>query len=200
MSSRMKECRAAKAIVLATNRKTRIATVETMLALLACATLLAACGAQINTTQGDGIANVTVAPGIFDRQTEEGSISPDWDGWEGPSPFFLIITDQTDKAAEALHIAMERCMHIDSNGNELTDSALETTDEYTPNYSSPVYLTSHGPLAYLDTKGELPRAMGETMLRVVVDELEAQGVTALVTTPPLGADLIDGTPEWEPAR
>ncbi|KNH18978.1 hypothetical protein ACU18_06435 [Arthrobacter sp. ZBG10] len=62
------------------------------------------------------------------------------------------------------------------------------------------YFTSHGPLAYLDTKGELPRAMGETMLRVVVDELEAQGVTALVTTPPLGADLTDGTPEWEPAR
>lgn len=47
-------------------------------------------------------------------------------------------------------------MHIDSNGNELTDSALETTNEYTPNYSSPVYLTSHGPLAYLAPKVNSP--------------------------------------------
>ncbi|WP_427005342.1 hypothetical protein [Pseudarthrobacter sp. H2] len=146
------------------------------------------------------MANVTVAPDIFDQQTEDGSISQDWDGWEGPSPFFLVITDQTDKAAEALYIAMERCMHIDGNGNELADSELETTNEYTPNYSSPVHLTPKGPVAYLDTKGELSRAMGEKMLRVIVEELEAQGITAHLTTPPRGADSIDGSPEWEPTR
>ncbi|MCX2750014.1 hypothetical protein OOZ51_19695 [Arthrobacter sp. MI7-26] len=145
------------------------------------------------------MANVTVDPDIFESQGErcEGI----FDGWEGPSPFFLVVSDETDKAAEALHVAIGRCMRVDGNGNgngnELTAAEMASTGEYTANYCSPVYLTARGPMAYLDTKGELPRAMAETMLRILVEEVEARGITADLTTPPLGSESTAGCPEWE---
>ncbi|MCZ9882718.1 hypothetical protein [Arthrobacter sp. B2a2-09] len=141
------------------------------------------------------MANVTVDPGIFDSQGER--CEEIFDGWEGPSPFFLVVSDETDKAAEALHVAIGRCMRVDGNGNELTAAQMATTGEYTANYCSPVYLTDKGPMAYLDTKGDLPRAMAETMLRILVEEVEARGITAYLTTPPRGSESTAGFPEWE---
>ncbi|MGY3378839.1 hypothetical protein ACVWYS_000796 [Arthrobacter sp. TE12231] len=141
------------------------------------------------------MANVTVDPDIFDSQGE--AYEEPLDGWWGPSPFFLVISEETDKAAEALHVAVGRCMRVDGNGNELTAAEMAVTGEYTANYYSPVYLTGDGPVAYLDTKGELPRAMAETMLRILVEEVQARGITAYLTTPPRGAESMQGYPEWE---
>lgn len=60
----------------------------------------------------------------------------------------------------------------------------------------PVYLTEAGPVMYLDTKGDLPRAMADTMLRILVEELVAQEITAHLTTPPLdAAESTYGSPE-----
>ena len=145
--------------------------------------------------QEDSMANVTVDPDIFNSQGEP-YLEP-LDGWWGPSPFFLVISDEIDKAAEALHVAIGRCMRVDGNGNELTAAQMATTGEYTANYCSPVYLTERGPLAYLDTNGELPRAMAETMLRILVEEVEARGITAYLTTPPRGSESTAGYPVWE---
>ncbi|WP_442545663.1 hypothetical protein ACSBOX_08845 [Arthrobacter sp. KN11-1C] len=141
------------------------------------------------------MANVTVDPDIFESQGERSEGI--FDGWEGPSPFFLVISDETDKAAEALHVAIGRCMRVDGNGNELSAAEMATTGEYTANYCSPVSLTDRGPMASLDTNGELPRAMAETMLRILVEEVEARGITAYLTTPPLGSESTAGCPEWE---
>lgn len=138
---------------------------------------------------------MTFSPDIFDSQ---GEAYPDpLDGWEGPSPFFLVVSDETDKAAEALHVAVGRCMRVDDKGNELTAAEMASTEDYTANYCSPVYLTDTGPMAYLDTKGDLPRAMAETMLRILVEEAEARGITAYLTTPTPDSRSADGCPEWE---
>lgn len=144
---------------------------------------------------------VTVDPGIFDRQ---GHAYEDPEaGWEGLSPHFLVISAQTDKAAQALDTAARRFMYVDSEGNVVTEAELEDPqgwEVYTPNYSSPVFLTKAGPAIYVDTKGELPRAMADTMLRILVEELVAQGVTAHLTTPPLdSAESIYDSPEWHPS-
>jgi hypothetical protein len=142
------------------------------------------------------MANVTVDPDIFDSQGER--CEEIFDGWEGPSPFFLVVSDETDKAAEALHVAVRRCLCVDGKGKEPTSAEMDSTSEYTtPNYYSPVYLTDRGPTAYLDTKGELPRAMAETMLRILLEEVEARGITAYLTTPPPGSESLAGWPKWE---
>lgn len=149
-----------------------------------------------------GTGQVTVDPGIFDRQ---GHAYEDPEaGWEGPSPYFLVISDQTDKAAQALGTAARRLMYVDSEGNVVTEAELEDPqgwEVYTPNYSSPVYLTKAGPVIYVDTKGELPRAMADAMLRILVEELVAHDVAAHLTTPPLGAaKSIYDSPEWQPSK
>jgi hypothetical protein len=146
------------------------------------------------------MAKVTVDPDIFDRQGN--AYEDPEDGWEGPSPFFLAVSDERDKAAQALYIASRRLMYVDNEGNVVTESERANPQgytRYTPNYYSPVYLTEAGPVIYLDTKGELSRAMADTMLRILVEELEAQEITAHLTTPPLDtAESTYGSAEWEP--
>lgn len=53
--------------------------------------------------QGDSMVTVTVDPDIFDAQ---GEAYPDpEEGWNGPSPVFLVQSDQTEQAAQALYRA-----------------------------------------------------------------------------------------------
>jgi hypothetical protein len=142
------------------------------------------------------MANVTVDPDIFDAQ---GDAYPDpEEGWNGPSPFFIVQSDQTEQAAEALDRAMTRCMQVGISGRELTEEEANTGADYTANYGSPVYLTDAGPMAYLDTKGEWPRAMAETMVRILVEEVTAQGIDAFLTTPPRGSEFTQEWPTWKP--
>lgn len=143
------------------------------------------------------MTNVTVDPNIFDAQ---GEAYPDpEEGWNGPSPTFLVQSDQTEQAAQALYRAILRCNLVGTSGRELTRDEASTGEEYTANYYSPIYLTDAGPMAYLDTKGELPRAMAEAMLRILVEEVTAQGIDAYLTTPPLDPDEEEWLwPIWEP--
>jgi hypothetical protein len=143
------------------------------------------------------MGQVTVDPHILDGQGEEWE-DEDGGGWTGPSPYFIVSSDQTELAAKALHKAVTRCWHVSESGRELTDDELHTTDEYTPNYASPVYLTDKGPMASLDTNGELPRAMGEAMLRILIEEVSAVNIDAYLTTPPIGPVPSGDWPVWEP--
>lgn len=141
------------------------------------------------------MGKVTVDPHILDGQGEE------WEGgggWTGPSPYFIVTSDQTELAAKALHKAIIRCGHVSETGRELTDEELHTTVEYTPNYTSPVRLTDEGPMAYLDTKGEWPLEMAETMLRILIEEVSAVDIDAYLTTPPIGPVHSRDWPVWEP--
>jgi hypothetical protein len=135
---------------------------------------------------------VTVAPDLFDRQAAE--ICPDGEGWMG-SPAFLVVADDVPAAAAALYAAGELFMLLDEKGEEHEE--WELVEYWGPSYVSPVQLTAAGPMMWTDTKGELSAAMGTGMIRILVAELTARGVTAHVTAPSeddLGADL----PEWEP--
>lgn len=140
--------------------------------------------------------SVTVAPDIFDQQGEKFEEGLG-EGWE-MSPAFLVLSDDEDKAARALHAAAARFYSVDQNGEELTRAEMTGEfPQYTPNYVSDVYLTVLGPAICTDTKGEVSKSMAEGMLRILVAELRAQGITAFVTAPP--ADLIlDGQRTWQP--
>lgn len=137
------------------------------------------------------MANVTVDPDIFDAQ---GEAYPDpEEGWQ-TSPAFIVQSDQTEQAAQALYRAILRCNLVGTSGRELTRDEASTGEEYTANWYSPIYLTDTGPMAMLDTKGEWPRAMAESMVRILVEEVTAQGIDAYLTTPPLGSE--EDTPDW----
>ena len=152
--------------------------------------------AQDGNLKGNSAMRITVAPDIFDQQGEK------WEeglgqGWE-TSPAFLVVSDDEDKAARALYAAAQRFYAVDQFGNELTPEEMTGEyPQYTPNYVSDVYLTELGPMIWTDTKGELAAGMADEMLRILVDELQAQEITAHVTAPP--ADFsVDGTPTWQP--
>lgn len=155
---------------------------------------------QARTTEGATIAgepmgNVIVDPDIFSAQGEAHE-NPE-DGWLA-EPTFIVRSDQTDAAAEALSKAIRRCHRVTYEGRELSDAEARSTNEYIANYESPVYLTDEGPMAYLDTKGEWPRAMAETRLRIVIEEVNKRGINAYITTPPRGQPVNWEWPEWEP--
>ncbi|MEV7131431.1 hypothetical protein AB0N24_00940 [Arthrobacter sp. NPDC093128] len=105
---------------------------------------------------------------------------------------FLVVSDAPEKAAEALRAAAVRFCTVDQNGKELTREEMTgECPQYMPNYVSDVHLTDLGPMILTDTKGELPKGMGEGMLRILVAELQAQEIAALVTTPPVDFALED---------
>lgn len=141
------------------------------------------------------MGKVTVDPHILDGQGDEWE---DGGGWTGPSPYFIVTSDQTELAAEALYKAILRCGRVTESGRELTFEEVQTTEEYTPNYASPVLLTDKGPMAYLDTKGEWPRGMAESMLRILIEEVRAVDIDAYLTTPPMGPVSSRDWPIWEP--
>ena len=142
----------------------------------------------VSTEKSDQMAKVTTAPDIFDRMGERWEYGLG-EGWE-TSPAFLIVTEDPDKAAAALQTAAPRLFRVNGEGQEVD---LETHDpyDYTPNYVSPVYTTSKGLVIYVDTKGELPKGMGDAMLRIVVEELVAAHVSAHVTAAPKYWEILE---------
>lgn len=139
------------------------------------------------------MTRVTVAWDIFDQQGERWD---EWlgDGWEA-SPCFLVLAEDAERAASALHTARTRLMQVNELGEEVD---LETADLalYTPNCVSDVYITAIGPIVSVDTKGELPKAMADGMLRILLDELTGVGISAHVTAPPEG--WVNGSELWHP--
>ena len=125
-----------------------------------------------------GATTVTVANDLFDHlQPWPASIG---DGWDG-SAAFLVVSDAREEAAAALHAAGQRFMLVDEHGAEL--EPWQATDAYTPSYVSDVYLTDRGPALWVDTKGDLPRAQAEAMVRILVEELERRHVSGQVAAP-----------------
>lgn len=137
----------------------------------------------VSTDATEEVAKVTTAPDIFDQMGER------WEdglgeGWE-TSPVFLVVTEDTDKAAAALQAASPRLMRVGGRGQEVDISAHFSGDPYdnTASYVSEVYVTPEGLVINIDTDGDLPKAMGDAMLRIVMEELVEADVTAHVTTP-----------------
>lgn len=142
---------------------------------------------------------MTAERDFFDRQGAK------WpavlgEGWE-TSPSFLVLSNDDRKAAAALGRAALRFYDIDEFGRELPRGQREAEEQaattwdipYTPNYISDVYVTPRGPMVWTDTKGDLPRAMGDAMLRVLLDELRVEGITAHVVRAPVDVSL-EGLP------
>lgn len=129
---------------------------------------------------------VRIDPQVFDRHAHRYDY-----GWDS-SPSFLVVTPQPDRAAAAVYRASRRFSAITESGRHVAD--WEDENEYTPNWVSEVYLADAGLIVTVDTKGELPLAMGQAMLRTLADELIAEGVRALVTAPPIDFDF--QTPTW----
>jgi hypothetical protein len=104
-------------------------------------------------------------------------------GWCA-SPAFLVVSQDTDGAAEALNAAGQRFALVNERGHEVAREEADHEGMYTPNWISDVYLTDSGPAIYVDTKGDLPRLMGQRMVEILVEELTARSVPARVTVPP----------------
>lgn len=128
-------------------------------------------------------AKVTTEPDIFDRMGErwEAELGEGWETY----PVFLVVTEDTDKAAAALQAATPRLMRVGGRGQEVDISADFSGDPYdnTASYVSDVYVTPEGLVIDIDTDGDLPKAMADAMLRIIVEELVSADVTAHVTTP-----------------
>lgn len=114
---------------------------------------------------------VTVAPELLGRLAHEARRP----GSEHGSPAFLVRTTDGDTAADALHAASLRLIAIDEEGHELEEWA-DTGETYTPNWVSPVYLSSHGPWLSVDSQGVFYVEMVRAMIDVVVEELERHGI------------------------
>lgn len=141
----------------------------------------------VSTDATKEVAKVTTEPDIFDRMGER------WEpelgeGWE-TSPFFLIQTEDPDKAATALQAASPRLFRVNGEGQEV-DLATHDPYDYTPNWVSPVYITRGGLVFHVDTKGDLPKGMADAMLRIVVEELVAANVSAHITAAPADWEIL----------
>lgn len=131
---------------------------------------------------------VVVAGDIF------GPPSPYFSGWE-TSPGFLVVSPDQEDAATALQRAANRFQSVAEDGRII--EAWEVTDLATPNWVSNVSMTPAGPITVADTKGELPTAMGERMLKILTEELSTRSIAAHVTSVPRG--LQEQREDWAPS-
>jgi hypothetical protein len=136
------------------------------------------------------VVDLVVAPDIFgDRKWDDGA-------WN-VNPSFLVVSDDFENAAAALHAAAKRIANVDELGHELSMWEREHVDElYTPNFVSGVVVTDAGPCIWTDTKDWLSEAMGATMLSILSEELAARSVDAHVAAAPTPWE---SDREWWPA-
>jgi hypothetical protein len=154
--------------------------------------------------RGDGSPAVTVAPGILatgDPWWNGHGRAGEPDGWE-TEPVFFVVADDDAAAVDAVLAAAGRISAIDEKGRELADWELWNLVGWTPGWVG-VSRVGVGFEIAADTDGSLPRAQGEAMVRVLVEELDARHLTASVTLPPenapAGEELTAPVPE-EPER
>ena len=127
------------------------------------------------------MTKVTVEPGIL-AHGEPWPPGDGAEGWEGGAAFLISPAD-TPHALEAIRAAAERFYRIDEFGRELTDAELDANgNALTPNYVG-AFRTKRGIVVLPDTKGELPKLQGETMVEVLVQELESHDVEAYISYP-----------------
>lgn len=98
-----------------------------------------------------------------------------------------VMTDQPELAAAALERAGSRFMDVAEDGRELSPDDPNWTSPwpmYTPNSVSDVRTDGRGPSLGVDCKGEVPDAMRQTFIAILVEELRRAGVReARITVP-----------------
>ena len=148
------------------------------------------------------MSRVTVAEDLYDAQgisyaalfEQAGAIyEGDPAGWM-IEPGFEVTCEDAEAAAEGLYAAGRRFMRLTADGVEFPDGE-DAGQRYTPNCVSAVRFTGTGVALLTDTKGELPQAMADEMVRILVEELTKRGVTAHIGPPSKGA--FQGT-KWMP--
>lgn len=133
---------------------------------------------------------VTVTRDIFDMQGDPYN----GEGWE-IEPTFLVASEDLDGAGAALQAAGKRFLTVNERGEELLDSeASRSGDSHTPNSVSGVSLIDAGLVLRVNTKGWLSKGMAARMLSILVEELNARAVNALVTGV---TGFVEGVP-WQP--
>ncbi|GAA5105740.1 hypothetical protein GCM10023339_01940 [Alloalcanivorax gelatiniphagus] len=86
----------------------------------------------------------------------------------------IVVTGAFDQArvVQALDKAGERMMLVDTDGHEhRTIDEVSEAGAYTPSYFSDPVVTERGVEMYLDTGGVIESGMGETLRRVLREEL-----------------------------
>ena len=121
---------------------------------------------------------------------EDGEVT----GWSS-SPAFLVSSDDIERAAAAVHAAGRRFYRLNELGREIDEDEMDVGWN-TPSWVSDVHLTDAGAVLYVDTKGDLTRAMGDAMIAVLTEELTARQVAAHIAALPRGVDVGDRV--WEP--
>lgn len=129
---------------------------------------------------------VSLGPEIFGERSRFG-------GWE-EDPVLWVVSPTDEAVAEVLHELRVIFSCITDTGSIVEDP--ESTDQYTPNYVSPVYETPAGPLIYADTKGVTTPEMAKKIIEVLVRALRDAGVAAIVATPP---EFPDERQTWRPS-
>lgn len=109
---------------------------------------------------------------------------------DAESESFLVSSVAPESAVvAAIRRANDRFMLVDELGREHADgAALDVASEahvegdlYTPNYTADPVVTDAGVRGYVDCKGGIEPAMGETMRRILREELTKLGATVHVS-------------------
>jgi hypothetical protein len=135
---------------------------------------------------------VRADPEIFRyrKNPEDLKIEQEYNLSWGIDPAFLVITPDEERAKPAIERTVGRIQCVTGSGREQADwenNAGYSTDydEDTPN-SSRIYQSDEGPIVRADTKTQLSPERGYSMLRILVDEIIAENVRALIIYPPAG--------------
>ncbi len=108
---------------------------------------------------------------------------------DAESESFLVSSAAPESAVvAAIRRANDRFMLVDELGREHADGAAldaafeahDGEDLYTPNYTADPVVTDAGVRGYVDCKGGIDPAMGETMRRILREELRKLGATVHV--------------------
>jgi hypothetical protein len=108
---------------------------------------------------------------------------------EGFTDGEVIIVSGADTAlaVAAFEAASIRLMLVDQEGIEYNpeNEGRDFGDEPTPSYVSPIEVNGDEVSMYVDCKGVIPAAQREVFVAIMVEELEAQGIsTARLYSPP----------------
>ena len=133
-------------------------------------------------SQRRGAAKPGTAPAAPKVVIDEGVL-------DAESEFFLVTSAAPESAVvAAIRRANDRFMLVDELGREHADDAALVAafgahpegDLYTPNYTADPVVTDAGVRGYVDCKGGIEPAMGETMRRILREELKKLGASVHV--------------------
>lgn len=118
-------------------------------------------------------------------------VQPDWEelddpseatghfdgGWEA-EPRFRVVTDNVERAADALLVAASRFMNVGQSGVEHAVPS-DTPEDRTPSLTT-VSVDDEAAYVAANTSEWLSHEMAATLKRILVEELTAVGVSATI--------------------